>query len=252
MYAFYVSLEKPAGSHTQNIFIICRSHNRGNKLDGNVLANVQRDIASKKKLTDFELTKLKETDVKDIDSWDVGIRDRDVDDSDEGADGVSCTDADTREAMTRNNDQRENVNHIRAIDDIPIDEGSEDEFELVGECNYMWVCDTTSNNTIMYHLSVNENSKINSSTQKSRIDRIGKENNDVEYTSFRNKIIKTSEKNEAISMSEPADLTKVKIKKSQENDLNFANLAIQEFCDDIEIDMNGVNTMLYVHQNRWI
>ena len=102
----------------------------------------------------------------------------------------------------------------------------------------------------MYHLSVNENSKINSSPQKSRIDRIGKENNDVEYTSFRNKIIKTSEKNEAITMSEPADLTKVKIKKSQENDLNFANLAIQEFCDDIEIDMNGVNTMLYVHQNR--
>ena len=98
----------------------------------------------------------------------------------------------------------------------------------------------------MYHLSVNENSKINSSPQKSRIDRIAKENNDVEYTSFRNKIIKTSEKNEAISMSEPADLTKVKIKKSQENDLNFANLAIQEFCDDIEMDMNGVNTMLYV------
>ena len=51
-------------------------------------------------------------------------------------------------------------------------------------------------------------------------------------------------------MNEPANLTKVKIKKSQENDLNFANLAIQEFCDDIEIDMNGVNTMLYVHQNR--
>ena len=67
----------------------------------------------------------------------MGIRDRGVDDSDEGADGVSCTDADTREAMTRNNDQRENVNHIRAIDDILIDEGSEDEFELVGECNYM-------------------------------------------------------------------------------------------------------------------
>ena len=66
----------------------------------------------------------------------MGIRDRDVDDRDEGADGVSCTDADTREARTRNNDQRENVNHIRAIDDIPIDEGSKDEFELVGECNY--------------------------------------------------------------------------------------------------------------------
>ena len=98
----------------------------------------------------------------------------------------------------------------------------------------------------MYHLSVNENSKTNSSPKKSRIDRIGKENNDVEYTSFRNKIIETSEKNEAISMNEPANLTKVKIKKSQENDLNFANFAIQEFCDDIEMDMNGVNTVLYV------
>ena len=99
----------------------------------------------------------------------------------------------------------------------------------------------------MYHLSVNENSKTNSSPKKCRIDRIGKENNDVEYTSFRNKIIETSgKKNKAISMSEPANLTKVKIKKSQENDLNFANLAIQEFCDDIEMDMNGVNTMLYV------
>ena len=27
--------------------------------------------------------------------------------------------------------------------------------------------------------------------------------------------------------------------------LNFANLYIQEFCDDIELDMNDVNAMLY-------
>ena len=45
-------------------------------------------------------------------------------------------------------------------------------------------------------------------------------------------------------MSERENLTKVKIKKSQEKYLNFANLPIQEFCDDIELDIN-VNTILY-------
>ena len=46
-------------------------------------------------------------------------------------------------------------------------------------------------------------------------------------------------------MSECENLTKVKVKKSQEKYLNFANLVIQEFCDDIELDMNDVNAMLY-------
>ena len=46
-------------------------------------------------------------------------------------------------------------------------------------------------------------------------------------------------------MSECENLTKVKIKKSHEKYLNFANLVIQEFCDDIELDMNDVNAMLY-------
>ena len=41
------------------------------------------------------------------------------------------------------------------------------------------------------------------------------------------------------------NVTKVKI-KSQEKYINFANLAIQEFCDDIELDMNDVNTMVYI------
>ena len=36
-------------------------------------------------------------------------------------------------------------------------------------------------------------------------------------------------------MSERENLTKVKVKKSQEKYLNFANLAIGEFCDDIEL-----------------
>ena len=43
-------------------------------------------------------------------------------------------------------------------------------------------------------------------------------------------------------MIECENLTKVKIKKSQEKYLSFANLGIQEFCDDIELDMNDVNT----------
>ena len=32
---------------------------------------------------------------------------------------------------------------------------------------------------------------------------------------------------------------------SQEKYLNFTNLAVQEFCEDIELDINDVNTMLY-------
>ena len=49
------------------------------------------------------------------------------------------------------------VNHIAAIDDVLIDERSEDEFELVGEGNHN-VSYTTGNYTIMSHPSVNENS----------------------------------------------------------------------------------------------
>ena len=114
-------------------------------------------------------------------------------------------------------------------DDIPIDEGSVAEFELVREGNHNMSYDTTGNNTIMSHPSFNENTNNNSKKQKS--DQTGKKNNDVEYTSFRNKIIETIEKTEAISMSERENLTNVKIHKSQEKYLNFANLAIQEFCD---------------------
>ena len=99
----------------------------------------------------------------------------------------------------------------------------------------------------MSHPSVNENSKTNSNPKKRKSDQTGKENNDVEYTSFRNEIIETIEKIEAISMSKRENLTKVKIKKSQEKYLNFANLAIQEFCDDIELDMNDINVMLYAY-----
>ena len=36
-------------------------------------------------------------------------------------------------------------------------------------------------------------------------------------------------------MSERENLTKVKVNKSQEKYLNLVNLAIQEFCDDIEL-----------------
>ena len=72
--------------------------------------------------------------MKDIDSGNVGIKDEDVDDMDEHTGGASCTDRDTRVARTR---YVENVNHIGVLDDIPIDEGSEDEFKLVGEGNHV-------------------------------------------------------------------------------------------------------------------
>ena len=124
---------------------------------------------NKKRLTDFELREIKENfiaDVKDIDSGNVGIRDRDVDDRDEVTGVVSCTDAVTTEARTRFVDQRENVNHIGALDDIPIDEGSEDEFELVGEVIHNVSYNTTDNNTIMSHPSVNKSSKTDNNAKK--------------------------------------------------------------------------------------
>ena len=89
MYAFYMSLGKLAGSHTENIFKIWRSHNHNVRmnLNGNKLANVRTDIVNKKRLTDFELREIKEqviADVKDIDSGNIGIRDGHVDDRDQG------------------------------------------------------------------------------------------------------------------------------------------------------------------------
>ena len=106
---------------------------------------------NKKRLTDFELREIKEkfiADVKDIDSGNVGTRDGDVDDGDESTGDVSYTDVDTTVAMTRNVNKREHVNNIRALGDIPIDEGSEDEFELVGEGNHDCSYDATANNII--------------------------------------------------------------------------------------------------------
>ena len=129
IYAFYMFLEKSAGSHTkilleyEEVVIIMKS-------DGNKLANIRTDIMNKKRLTNFELREIKEkfiADLKDIDSGNVGIRNGDVDDSDESTGGISYTDVDTRVAMTRNVNKREHVNHIRTLGDIPIDEESEDE-----------------------------------------------------------------------------------------------------------------------------
>ena len=120
---------------------------------------------NRKRLTNFELREMKEkviADVNHIDSGNVGIRGGVVDDRDEGTGGVSCTDADTRVARTRYVDQRENENDIGALDDVPIDEGSDDEFELVGEGNHNVGYDTTGNKTTMSHPSVNDSSKTNS------------------------------------------------------------------------------------------
>ena len=171
--------------------------------------------------------------MKGIDSGNKGIRNGNANDRDEGTGGTSCTDPDTRVARPRYVDQRENANHTRTLDDIPIDEESGDEFELVGESNHNVSYDTTGKNIIMSHPSVNENSKTNSNPKKPQSDQTKKENNDVEYTSFRNKITETIEKTEAISMKERENLTKVKVKKSRK--ISILNLPIQEFCDGIEL-----------------
>ena len=81
----------------------------------------------------------------------------------------------------------------------------------MGEGNHNWSSDTTGNNNIVSEPSVNENSKTNYNPKKWKSDGTGKVNNDVEYTSFWNEIIETTEETVAISMSERVNLTKVKI-----------------------------------------
>ena len=112
-----MSLEKLAGSHTENTFRIWRSRNNNLRinLNGNKLANVWKDIMNKKRLTDFELGGIKEkviSDVKDINSGNLRVRDGDVDERSDRAGGVSCTGADTEVARTRYVDERENGNHV--------------------------------------------------------------------------------------------------------------------------------------------
>ena len=86
---------------------------------------------------------------------------------------------------------------------------------------------------VMSHASVIENSKTKRNSKKRNSDWTEQKNNDVEYTWLRNEIIETIEETEAISMSEREKLTKVKMEKSQEKYINFANVAVQEFCDDL-------------------
>ena len=80
-------------------------------------------------MTDFQLKQIKLfiADMKDIDSGNASIRDGDVEDSNEGAGGICYRETHTSIATTKNIDQRKNVNHIWTLDDIPIDEGSEND-----------------------------------------------------------------------------------------------------------------------------
>ena len=78
---------------------------------------------NKKRLTNFELREIKAkviANVKDIDSGNVGTKDRDVDNRDEGTGSTSCIYADTRVARARYVDQSENVNHTGTLDHILI------------------------------------------------------------------------------------------------------------------------------------
>ena len=76
----------------------------------------------------------------------------------------------------------------------------------------------------MYHLSF-KNSKTNNNPKEWKSDWTGKENINVEKTSFRNEIIETIEKTKAISMREQENLTKVKINKFKRKISQFCKLS---------------------------
>ena len=141
---------------------------------------------------------------------DVGITDRD-----ERTGGVCCTDGGTRVAGTGCVvEPRENINHIGTLDHITIYERSEDKFKLVGKGKHNVSYNTTDNNTIISHLSINKYSKTNSNPKKGKSERTWKENSDIGYTLFGNDIIKNIAETEAISTSECENLRKIKINKS--------------------------------------
>ena len=99
---------------------------------------------------------------------------------------------------------------------MSIYERSEDKFEdkIRSEDKHYVNYYTVDSNTIISHLSISKYSKTNSNPKKGKSDRTGKENSDVEYTLFRNEIIKNIAETEAISMSERQNLMKIKINKS--------------------------------------
>ena len=64
----------------------------------------------------------------------------------------------------------------------------------MGEGNHNVSYDTTGNHIIISHPNVNGNSKTNSNPKKRKDDQAGKENNDVQYTLFRNETLRLSKK----------------------------------------------------------
>ena len=68
-------------------------------------------------------------------------------------------------------ERRENINHIGTLDHITIYERSEDKFKLVGKGKHNVSYNTTDNNTIISHLSINKYSKTNSNPKKGKSER---------------------------------------------------------------------------------
>ena len=120
---------------------------------------------------------------------DVGITDRD-----ESTGGVCCTDAGTRVARTGCVERRENINHIGTLDHITIYERSEDKFKLVGKGKHNVSYNTTDNNTIISHLSINKYSKTNSNSKKGKSERTGKENSMSGIPPLETKLLKILQK----------------------------------------------------------
>ena len=80
----------------------------------------------------------------------------------------------------------------------------------MGESKHNVSYDIADDNTMIPHLSINKCSKTNSNPKKGKSDRTGKENSDVEFTSFRTEIIKNIAETEAISTSERENLRKLR------------------------------------------
>ena len=222
MYAFYLSLEKPSGSHTENTYNIWRSRNpdiRPN-IDSNKLANTRRDILKNKRLLDVELSEVKERVRKDIREETINSNARMIDPENLG-NGV--------------------------LDDIPVDEVSDEDIDFQqARRNGIHYDDVNSNNNQISPHIQQKSDKV--STDDTLVENIGSLPDDFDFEEFetlKEEIVLRIEDVEDKPFEERENLVKVCIKKSNEKIIKMANYVIEEICSGVDLDLTDLNIIIY-------
>ena len=215
MYAFYMSLEKPSGNHTENTYNIWRSRNPGIRpqMDGNRLANTRRDILKHNRLLDVQLNEIKKK-VRDEIRKESNIHEQQV-------------------------QNIENLGDKEAIDDTLMNEVYNDDIDFHD--------DGVNRNDIQIPSSVRSES-LSVPVGESRSENFANlpDNFDVEeLAQLKEEILSCIVEVENIAIEDRESLVKVSIRKRNEKGLQMANYIIAEVCNEVELDLTDLNTILY-------